>query len=238
MKQLPVRQIRLKLRKFLLEHPILTGVVAAKITVWLDNREAAVRNIFSPSARHSASAPIPPPIPPSASAPIPPQVASAPIPPRIVSSNFVQNAYITNQGRYPFSASTVSVIDTMTNTVTATIPVGPASIGVAASSVAKVYVTNLGDNSVSVIDTATNTVTAKIFVGSGPFGVAVTPDGGKVYVANRGSNTVSVIDTATNTVTATIPVGVEPLAFGVFIVPPVARPEPATRSLSNGRYSI
>jgi YVTN family beta-propeller protein len=63
--------------------------------------------------------------------------------------SFAQNAYITNQGPYPFTASTVSVIDTATNMVTATIPVGPASIGVAASPDGKVYVTNLGNNSVS-----------------------------------------------------------------------------------------
>ena len=128
-----------------------------------------------------------------------------------------QNAYITNQGPYPFSASTVSVIDTATNTVTATIPIGPASIGVAASSVGKVYVTNLGNNSVSVIDTATNTVTATIPVASGPVGVAVTPGGSKVYVANDGANTVSVIDTASNTVIATIPGGIHP--YGVAASP-------------------
>jgi YVTN family beta-propeller protein len=132
--------------------------------------------------------------------------------------SLAQNAYITNQGPEPFTASTVSVIDTATNTVTATIPVGPASIGVAASpDGSTVYVTNLGNNSVSVIDTATNTVTATIFVASGPVGVAVTPDGSKVYVANLGNNSVSVIDTASNTVIATIPGGIHP--YGVAVSP-------------------
>ena len=68
------KRVRLKLRKFLLRHPILTGVAASKIADWLDKGEAAVRNIFSPSARHSANAPIPP-------------SASAPIPPKLVPSN-------------------------------------------------------------------------------------------------------------------------------------------------------
>jgi YVTN family beta-propeller protein len=117
-----------------------------------------------------------------------------------------QNAYITNLG-----SNTVSVIDTATNTVTATIPVGAEPRGPAVSpDGSTVYITNTVDGTVSVIDTATNTVIATIPVGSLPLGVAVTPDGSKVYVANLRSGTVSVIAAATNTVTATIPVGAEP----------------------------
>ena len=57
-------------------------------------------------------------------------------------------AYITD-----LMASKVSVLDTATNTVTATIPVGSSPIGVAASpDAARVYVTNNGSDSVSVID--------------------------------------------------------------------------------------
>ena len=53
---------------------------------------------------------------------------------------------------------TVSVIDTATNTVTATDPRRQAPVGVAVTpDGSKVYVAN-GDNTVSVIDTATNTV--------------------------------------------------------------------------------
>jgi YVTN family beta-propeller protein len=129
--------------------------------------------------------------------------------------SLAQNAYITNGG-----SDTVSVIATATNTVTATVPVGEAPLGVAVSpDGSKVYVANNGPGTVSVIDTATNTVIATIPVGNEPFGVAVSPDGSKVYVANFHSNSVSVIATATNTVTATIAVGVNPLAFGVFIQP-------------------
>src|SRR6266404_2960716 len=69
---------------------------------------------------------------------------------------FAQNAYITNN-----ASATVSVIDTATNTVTATIHVGSNPLGVAVSpDGSKVYVTNNNDGSVSVIDTATNAVTA------------------------------------------------------------------------------
>jgi len=111
--------------------------------------------------------------------------------------------YVTNT----FSNSnTVSVIDTATNTVSATIPIG-ASLGVAVTpDGSKVYVANLASNTVSVIDTATNTIIARTGdpLQGGSFGVAVSPDGSKVYVANGFGNTVSVIDTATNTVIATI----------------------------------
>ena len=80
----------------------------------------------------------------------------------------------------------MTVIDTATNTVTATIPVGSSPFGVAVTpDGAKVYVANNLDDTVSLIATATNTVTATIPVGTLILcGVAVTPDGAKVYVAN------------------------------------------------------
>ena len=63
-----------------------------------------------------------------------------------------QNAYIAN-----FGSNTVCVIDTVTNNIIVTIPVGSYPYGVAASpDGSKVYVTNGGSNTVSVIDTATN----------------------------------------------------------------------------------
>jgi YVTN family beta-propeller protein len=126
-------------------------------------------------------------------------------------STYAQNAYISN-----LDGNTVSVIDTATNTVVATIPVGSEPFGVAVTSDgSKVYVSNFLAQSVSVIDAATNTVVATVLVGFLPEGVAVTPDGGMVYVANAGQNTVSVIDAATNTVIATIPVGTQPKGVAV-----------------------
>jgi YVTN family beta-propeller protein len=85
--------------------------------------------------------------------------------------SLAQNAYITNLG-----SNSVSVIDTATNTVTVTIPVGVGPYGVAVSQDgSKLYVTNESSDTVSVIDTATNTVIATIPVGTTPRGVAVTP---------------------------------------------------------------
>jgi YVTN family beta-propeller protein len=123
--------------------------------------------------------------------------------------------YVTN-----FASSTVSVIDTATDTVTTTIlPVSSFPAGVTANpDGTKVYVANSQQfaSNVSVIATATNTVIATIPVGEEPFGIAVTPNGSNIYVASI-SRTVSVIDSATNTVSATIPVGFDPIAFGIFI---------------------
>jgi YVTN family beta-propeller protein len=117
------------------------------------------------------------------------------------------------------------VIDTATNTVMTTVPVGSFPfVGVAITpDGTHAYVANGGSNNVSVIATATNTLVATLAVGSGPSGVAVTPDGAHVYVANRVPNNVSVIDTATNTVeAATIPVGNLPIGVGIGIIPPAA----------------
>ncbi len=120
-------------------------------------------------------------------------------------------AYVANAGD-----NTVTVIDTATNTVTATVPVGSVPCGDAVTpDGSSVYVTNSGSNTVSVIDTTTNTVTATVPVGSSPIGVAVTPDGTKVYVANSEDGTVSVIDTATNTVVGGFLVGSTPLAIAI-----------------------
>jgi YVTN family beta-propeller protein len=60
--------------------------------------------------------------------------------------------YVTNSGD-----NTVSVIDTATNTVTATVKVGYYPDGIAVSpDRTRVYVTNYNSNTTSVIDTASN----------------------------------------------------------------------------------
>jgi YVTN family beta-propeller protein len=90
----------------------------------------------------------------------------------------------------------VSVIDTATNRVNRTIPVGKVPVGVAVSpDERQVYVTNRYSDSVSVIDTATNRVDRTVPVGRGPLGVAVSLDSNRsqVYVSNFVSDSVSVI---------------------------------------------
>ena len=109
-----------------------------------------------------------------------------------------------------FVDGTVSVVDTATNAVVASIAVGGSPLGLAVSADGtRVYVANDNSNNISVIDTASNTVTT-IDIMSPSFDVALSPDGTQAYATNSstflGSDTVSVIDTATNTVT-TIKVG-------------------------------
>src|SRR5262249_51127601 len=105
-------------------------------------------------------------------------------------------AYVTNNG-----SATVSVIDTVTNTVVATIPVGLAPNGVVLTPDGKfAYVANWSSNTVSVIDTTTKTVVGSpIPIVSAPQGIGITPDGKSVYVTAE-PNAVVVIDTATNAI--------------------------------------
>jgi len=99
-------------------------------------------------------------------------------------------AYVAN-----LNSNSVSVINTATNTVTATIMAGTGPYGLAITpDGAFAYVTNLNSNDVSVISTATNTVVATVPVGSGPVAVAITPNGAFAYVTNQSSNNVSVIE--------------------------------------------
>lgn len=118
-------------------------------------------------------------------------------------------AYVSNQ-----SSGTVSVIDTATNSVVATIPAGQHSVRLAITPNGKfAYVANRDSYDVSVIDTSTNMRITSIAVpdGAGPVGVAVTPDGTRAYVTNQYYRpaTVSVIDTASNTITTNLSINDE-----------------------------
>lgn len=125
-------------------------------------------------------------------------------------------AYVVNS-----ELDNVSVIDTSSNIVAATIPVGDSPFGIAITPDGNfAYVTNSGSDNVSVISTSTNTVVATIPVGDSPLGIEITPDGNFAYVANFGQitapgTTVSVIDTHTNTVVATIGFGFGPISIAI-----------------------
>ena len=87
--------------------------------------------------------------------------------------------YVANQ-----FGDTVSVIDTATNTVTATIAVGDTPRGVAVSpDGTRAYVTNADGDTVSVIDTATNTVIATIPSATAPSGWRSAPTAPRAYVS-------------------------------------------------------
>jgi YVTN family beta-propeller protein len=90
-----------------------------------------------------------------------------------------KRAYVAND-----NSNTVSVIETATNTVVATVAVGSAPLRVAVTPDGKhAYVTNDNSNTVSVIDTATNTVLATVAVGKGPLGVGIIPPPGVRFLA-------------------------------------------------------
>src|SRR6266568_8680793 len=94
-------------------------------------------------------------------------------------------------------SSTVTRIDTATDTVTATIKVdrGPRAI---TSGDGSVWTANIDANSVSRIDVSTNSVTATIPVGLMPS--SITFGRGSLWVANSFEDTVSRIDPARNQV--------------------------------------
>jgi YVTN family beta-propeller protein len=109
----------------------------------------------------------------------------------------------------------LSVIDTKSNGITATVTFDNTCFAVAVSpDGTHVYVT-VDNDSLAVIDAATHTIVTIIAVGNGPIAVTASPDGARVYVLNYGVHTVSVVDTATNTVTATIPVGKFPVDIAI-----------------------
>ena len=73
-------------------------------------------------------------------------------------------------------SNTISVINTATNAVIATIPVGiRPRIIVFTLDGTRAYVTNQNSNTVSVINTATNAVINTINVGTEPVGIDITP---------------------------------------------------------------
>src|SRR5207249_1388432 len=122
------------------------------------------------------------------------------------------------------SSNSVSVIDTATNTVIATVGMfHPIVVAITPDGI-RAYVTNSSASfgSVSVVDTASNIVIATIGIGPNAQSVAITRDGTRAYATSSGANSVFVIDTATNTVTATVAVGSNPV--GVAITPGIGAP--------------
>jgi YVTN family beta-propeller protein len=111
-------------------------------------------------------------------------------------------AYVGN-----FKDNTVSVIDTGSGAVVATVPVAAGPHGMAATADGKtVYVSGDGSSSVSVIDAATDRVTRAIEVGKSPHGLALAPDGRTLLVGVYGEDKIGFIDTASQSVVATVAV--------------------------------
>ncbi len=102
----------------------------------------------------------------------------------------------------------VSIINTLTWTEVARVPVGTFPVRAAFSpDNARIYVTNKNSNNVSVINNAGggSSVIATVPVGQQPWELAVHPAGTKLYVGNFQSKSISVINLPAHVVTATIP---------------------------------
>ena len=111
-------------------------------------------------------------------------------------------AYVGN-----FKDNSVSVIDTSTGTVVATIPVAAGPHGMAAASDGRtLYVSGDGSSEVTVVDVATDRVSKKIEVGKTPHGLAMAPNGKILLVGVYGEDKVAFVDTSTHSVVATVPV--------------------------------
>lgn len=150
-------------------------------------------------------------------------------PPILVGVGNPSDLVITPDGRSVYVStptpgeSTVTVIDTGTNTITTQIPL-PGSqelpFGLAVTPDGSlVYVAEqvvffspvtaqpTGGSGVLVIDTATNTFTTGIFFGFRPFKVSITPDGALLYVTDLNTASLTEVSTAKNVVVGEVPVG-------------------------------
>jgi YVTN family beta-propeller protein len=123
---------------------------------------------------------------------------------------------VTNNG-----SNKVSVIDTGTNSVVASITVENNPDGIAINPAGtRVYVANRGSDSVSVIDTGTNQVMDTMKIGWLPYGVAVNPSGTRIYVTSertsgKPSFTVINVSNDANQVVDTVEVGLVPAGIVV-----------------------
>ena len=127
-------------------------------------------------------------------------------------SEEARTVYVVNEGD-----DTVSVIDGISRSVIATIPVGNSPHYIVLDPSGKyAYVTNGGSNSVTVLDTATNRIVSTIEgVGRDPQQIIIHPTGKFAYVPGYDTANLHVIDLAAKRVTATIPVGESPQSIAI-----------------------
>lgn len=100
-------------------------------------------------------------------------------------------AYVPNEG-----SGTLSVIDTATDQVVATIPAGKKPRGtVIAPDGARAYVSDQPGNRLVVVDLAARKAVGAVALGESPEGVGMSPDGRWVAAAVEGTNDVAFVDT-------------------------------------------
>lgn len=141
-------------------------------------------------------------------------------------------AFVSNE-----DSDDVTVIDTATDSVVATVPVGQRPRGIRVSpDGSRVYVAVSGSpkappgideetlpppdraqDGIAVVEVATLKRVAKLPSGPDPEQFAIHPDGSRIYISNEDAHTATVLDVESSEVLATVPVGVEP--EGVAISP-------------------
>lgn len=123
---------------------------------------------------------------------------------------------------------TLIVIDTATNAVVTTVPLGLGcfycyrsnTLAVAPDG-SRVFVANQVAGTVSIVNVSTHTVAATVPVGGAPNGVVPSPDGTRLYVL-RGSS-ITVVDLATLAVAGTFTMPIFAATGGMVITPDGAR---------------
>lgn len=124
----------------------------------------------------------------------------------VVSADAQSNVYVSN-----LAGSSVSVVNTSTHSVIASVavPGGPTGLAVTPDG-SVVYVACQSAGVVAVINTSSNSVVTSIDVTPGTTQIAINPSGTQVYAVSPAANAISVIETGANRVVGSIGVGTRP----------------------------
>lgn len=110
----------------------------------------------------------------------------------------------------------LAMVETLTDTVVATLPVPGKPQWVAVDSVKhRAYVTYY-PGGLAVVDTVANTIVTTLSLGNNPTRLALDAKENRLYVTDRGTNSVFVVDTTTNTILSpAISVGTDPIDIAI-----------------------
>jgi YVTN family beta-propeller protein len=116
-------------------------------------------------------------------------------------------AYVANVGD-----GTVSVVDLVSLTVKATVPVGAAPAGLRTHPTrAEIWGVSTDGGFVWVLDAKMDRVVARISVGASPFALDFSPDGRRAYVTASGGDSLVAIDCASRQIVARARTGKQPM---------------------------